>query len=75
MKKKKLFLSLLLVLTLVLVLLPGLQTETEAAAANKISVYGYILDSGYYLPTATWRQTTTKPSGSYFYYNNGTLTL
>ena len=75
MKKKKLFLSLLLVLTLVLVLLPGLQTKAEAAAANAITVYGYILDSGYYLPTATWRQTTTKPSGSYFYYNNGTLTL
>lgn len=75
MKKKIGIVSLLLVLALVLVLLPGMFTEAEAAAANSIIVYGYQLDSGYYLSTATWRQTTTKPSGSYFYYNNGTLTL
>ena len=75
MKKKFGIVSLLLALALMLVLLPGMFIEAEAAAANRVTVYGYHLDSGYYLPTATWRQTTTKPSGSYFYYNNGTLTL
>ena len=75
MKKKIGIVSLLLVLALVLVLLPGMFTEAEAAAASSITVNGYDLPSGYYLPTATWTKTTTKPSGSYFYYSNGTLTI
>ena len=75
MKKKIGIVSLLLVLALVLVLLPGMFTEAEAAAASSITVNGYNLPSGYYLPTATWTKTTTKPSGSYFYYSSGTLTM
>lgn len=75
MKKKIGIVSLLLVLALVLVLLPGMFTEAEAAAASSITVNGYNLPSGYYLPTATWTKTTTKPSGSYFYYSSGTLTI
>lgn len=75
MKKKIGIVSLLLVLALVLVLLPGMFTEAEAAAASSITVNGYDLPSGYYLPTATWTKTTTKPSGSYFYYSGGTLTI
>ena len=75
MKKKIGIVSLLLVLALVLVLLPGMFTEAEAAAASSITVNGYDLPSGYYLPTATWTKTTTKPSGSYFYYSSGTLTM
>lgn len=75
MKKKIGIVSLLLVLALVLVLLPGMFTEAEAAAASSITVNGYDLPSGYYLPTATWTKTTTKPSGSYFYYSNGNLTI
>ena len=74
MKKKIGLLSLLLVLAMCLAFLPGLQTEAEAAAASSITVNGYNLPSGYYLPTATWTKTTTKPSGSYFYYSGGTLT-
>lgn len=75
MKKKIGLLSLLLVLAMCLAFLPGLQTEAEAAAASSITVNGYNLPSGYYLPTATWTKTTTKPSGSYFYYSGGTLTI
>ena len=75
MKKKIGIFSLFLVLALVLTLLPGLQTEAEAAAAGSITINGYTLNSGYYLPTATWTQTKTKPSGSYFYYSSGTLTI
>lgn len=75
MKKKIGIVSLLLVLALVLVLLPGMFTEAEATAASSITVNGYDLPSGYYLPTATWTKTTTKPSGSYFYYSSGTLTI
>ena len=75
MKKKIGIFSLFLVLALVLTLLPGLQTEAEAAAAASITVNGYTLNSGYYLPTTTWTQTKTKPSGSYFYYSSGTLTI
>ena len=75
MKKKIGLLSLLLVLAMCLAFLPGLQTEAEAAAASSITVNGYDLPSGYYLPTATWTKTTTKPSGSYFYYSGGTLTI
>ena len=75
MKKTIGILSLVLVLVMCLAFLPGLQTEAEAATASSITVNGYNLPSGYYLPTATWTKTTTKPSGSYFYYSGGTLTI
>ena len=75
MKKTISLLSLLLMLVLVLALVPGPGTEAQAAAASSITVNGYDLPSGYYLPTATWTKTTTKPSGSYFYYSGGTLTI
>ncbi len=75
MKKTIGILSLVLVLAMCLAFLPGLQTEAEAATASSITVNGYNLPSGYYLPTATWTKTTTKPSGSYFYYSGGTLTI
>ena len=77
MKKKKIFLSLLLVLTLALVLLPGLQTKTEAAAADSIQIGGQELPSGYYRPLLQDYNYNTefKPSGSYYYYKDGVLTL
>ena len=72
--KKRLF-SLLLAIVMVLGLIPATSLTAFAAAANSVLVGGVEMTNGTYLANGATTTQTTKPSGGYAYYKNGTLTL
>ena len=72
---KKRILSLLLAFVMVLGMFPAATLTAFAAAANSVLVGGVEMTNGTYLANGATTTQTTKPSGGYAYYRNGTLTL
>ena len=72
---KKRLISLLLAIVMVLGLIPATTLTAFAAAANSVLVGGVEMTNGTYLANGATTTQTTKPSGGYAYYKNGTLTL
>lgn len=65
----------LAVLVLLTVCLLAACVHAGAASAYYVWVNGVQLYSGEYLPSGSTTKTTVKPSGTYAYFENGTLTL
>jgi hypothetical protein len=77
-KMKKRILSLLLTLVMLVGMIPATSLTAFAAATTYnyvVCVGGVSMHDGDYLAVGATATQTTKPSGGYAYYNDGTLTL
>ncbi|MBE6586924.1 MAG: carbohydrate-binding domain-containing protein, partial [Ruminococcaceae bacterium] len=72
---KKRILSLLLTLVMILGMIPATTLTAFAESRGEVYVGGVGMNDGDYLAVGATTTRTTKPSGGYAYYNNGTLTL
>ena len=72
---KKRMISLLLAIVMVLGMLPVATLTAFAAAEGEVYVGGVAMYDGDYLAVGATATQTTKPSGGYAYYYDGTLTL
>ena len=72
---KKRMISLLLALVMVLGMIPATTLPAFAAAEGEVYVGGVGMNDGDYLAVGATATQTTKPSGGYAYYKDGTLTL
>jgi len=68
-------LGMLLVLTMLVGMIPATSLTAFAAAGGVVYVGGVGMNDGDYLAVGATATQTTKPSGGYAYYKNGTLTL
>ena len=72
--KKRLF-GLLLALVMLVGMIPATTLTAFAAAGGVVYVGGVCMNDGDYLAVGATATQTTKPSGGYAYYEDGTLTL
>ena len=72
---KKRLLSLLLALVMLVGMIPATTLTAFAAAGGEVYVGGVKMYDGDYLAVGATKTQTTKPSGGYAYYKDGTLTL
>lgn len=72
---KKRILSLLLTLVMILGMIPATSLTAFAESGGVVSVGRVRMNDGDYLAVGATETQTTKPSGGYAYYNDGTLTL